>query len=150
MAGSDEFDRRLRHLGDEVGTGKLVMGVTVDQPHAQNQHENLSFTHTVGRSHYLGGPLVDNSFNFVDGLARAAITESGSRLKDEAIGIAEDMAGFVEKNAPRDPDIGDVLAMSGSPWVKDGEIEIYHRPPIAPRKLHSESGWTERPPERFL
>lgn len=150
MAKAEEFDRRIRHLSDEVGTGRLVGGVTVDQPHAQNQHENLEFRHTVGRSHYLGAPLMENAFNFVDGLARAAISEEGSGLKNEMIGIAEDMAGFVEKNAPRDPDLGDVLAMSGSPWVRDGDIEIYHRPPVVPRKMTSDSGWKERPPERYL
>lgn len=149
MAKAEEFDRRIRYLSDEVGTGKLVAGVTVDQPYAQNQHENLSFRHVVGQAHYLGAPLMENAFNFVDGLARATITEEGSRLKDEAIDIAEDMAGFVERNAPRDPDLGDVLAMSGSPWVKDGQIEIYHRPPVAPRKMHSESGWEQRPPELY-
>ena len=149
MAGAEEFDRRIRYLSDEVGTGRLTAGCEVNQPYAQNQHENMSFSHKVGRSHYLGAPLMENAFNFVDGLARAAITEEGSRIKNEAIDIAEDMAGFVEKNAPRDPDVGDVLAMSGSPWVTDGAIEIYRRPPIAPRKMHSDRGWEERPPEMY-
>jgi hypothetical protein len=150
MAGAEEFDRRIRQLSDEVGTGKIVAGVTVDQPYAQNQHENPEFSHRVGRSHYLGAPLMENAFNFVDGIARAAITEEGSRIKDEMRDIAEDMAGFVEKNAPRDPDIGDVLANSGSPFVVDDGVEVFRRPPLAPRKMHSESGWEQRPPEMYI
>jgi hypothetical protein len=138
------------YLSEEVGIGRLRMGVDVNQPYAQNQHENLEFDHTVGRAHYLGAPLMENTFNFIDGLARAAITEEGSRIHDEAIDIAEDMSQLVFKNAPRDPDIGDVLANSGSPWVESNGIEIFRRPPIAGRRLHSERGWEERPPEKYL
>lgn len=150
MPGSSEFNRRTEYLESQVGKGHIVAGVTVDQPYAQNQHENLSFDHAVGRAHYLGGPLLENYFNFVDGMARAAITDEGSRLRDEMQDIAEDMAGFVLKNAPRDPDVGDVLANSGSPWVTDEGVEIYKRPALAPRKLKSESGWKQRPPEKYV
>lgn len=150
MPGSSEFNMRTQYLESQVGKGRIVAGVTVNQPYAQNQHENLSFDHAVGTSHYLGGPLLENYFNFVDGMARAAITDEGSRIRDEMKDIAEDMAGFVLKNAPRDPDVGDVLANSGSPWVTDEGVEIYMRPALAPRKLKSESGWEQRPPEKYV
>lgn len=127
------FDERIEFLSDQVGTGYITAGCIVDQPYAQNQHENLSFDHTVGRARYLGDPLMENAFNFVDGVARAAITETGSRIKDEMRDIADDMVHFVEVNAPRDPDVGDVLANSASPYVDDNGARIYYRPPKAGR-----------------
>ena len=149
MPGSSEFNMRTQYLETQVGKGRIKAGVIVDQPYAQNQHENLEFNHTVGRAHYLGGPLMENTFNFVDGMARAVITETGSRIKDEMQDIAEDLARAVLTNAPRDPDIGDNLANSGSPWVVDDGIETYSRPAIAPRQMKSKSGWVERPPEMY-
>jgi hypothetical protein len=150
MPGSSEFNMRTKYLEDQVGSGRIKAGVTVDQPYAQNQHENLSFNHTVGRAHYLGAPLMENAFNFVDGMARAAVTDEGSRIKDEMQDIAEDLSRAVLTNAPRDPDIGDNLANSGSPWVVDGGMEIFRRPPLAPRQMKSKSGWVERPPEKYV
>jgi hypothetical protein len=148
MAGADDFIRRTRYLESQVGDGDITAGCTVDQPYAQNQHENLSFEHTVGRARYLGDPLMENSFNFLDGMSRAVITEEGSRIREEMRDIAEDLADLVFRNAPRDPDVGDVLANSGSPFVSDDGVETYRRPPIAPRRRGpSESGWEERPPK---
>jgi hypothetical protein len=67
-------------------------------------------------------------------IARSVITDGGSRLKPQMIKTAEALAGYVLKNAPRDPDVGDVLANSGSPWVRDGGTYIYKRPPVQPRE----------------
>lgn len=133
MTSPGSFDERTRYLEEQVGTGNITAGCTVDQPYAQNQHENLSFNHTVGRARYLGDPLMENAFNFVDGMARAVITEEGSRIRDEMQDIADDMVRFVLMNAPRDPDVGDVLANSAAPWVDDNGIRIYYRPPKAGR-----------------
>lgn len=142
MPGAGEFDARIRYLDEQVGHGDITAGCDVDQIYAQNQHENESFTHTVGRSHYLGGPLMENAFNVVDGMARAVITEGGSRIVDEMIDISDDMTRWVFSNAPRDPDIGDVLANSGSSFVIDEGVEIYRRPPIAPRRIGNDhSNW---------
>jgi hypothetical protein len=133
MAGADEFARRIDYLSDQVGTGNIVAGCDVDQPYAQNQHQNLTFRHTFGGAHYLGGPLAENRELLVARLAQSIIDESGSHVTREMIEIAEKMAGYVVDNAPRDPDIGDVLANSGSPWVTDNGREIYRRPPVAQR-----------------
>jgi hypothetical protein len=136
------FDERIRYLEDQVGDGDITAGCEVNQAYAQNQHENTSFRHTVGRARYLGDPLMENAFNLVDGMARAVITEDGSRIREEMIDISEDMSRWVFTNAPRDPDIGDVLANSGSPYVEDDGIEIYRRPPVAPRRLGDDhSNW---------
>lgn len=134
MAGAEEFIRRIDQLSDEVGTERIIAGCLVDQIYAQNQHQNMSFRHTKGRSHYLGGPLLENRTVLMEKIARSILDVNGSHLKRAMIQTAEDMAGYVLKNAPRDPDIGDVLANSGSPWVTDNGIEVYRRPPVQPRE----------------
>lgn len=149
MGDSSDFDRRTRYLSDRVGQGSITAGCTVDQAYAQNQHQNMEFEHAVGRAHYLGAPLTENLFNFMDGMARAVITPEGSRIFDEMRDIAEDLAHFVFTNAPRDPDIGDVLANSGSPFVLEQGIEVWRRPPVAPRRRgNDDTGWNERPSRR--
>lgn len=130
---TSSFDERIRFLEEQVGDGHIVAGCTVDQPYAQNQHETESFRHTSGRSHYLGGPLLENALTLVGRVADAAVTETGSRIKEEMRDIADTLNGYVEKNAPRDPDTGDVLANSGSPWVDDNGVRTYQRPSRAAR-----------------
>lgn len=134
MPGADDFLRRIDKLEDEVGTGNITAGCTVDQVYAQNQHENHSFHHTKGRANFLGGPLMENSTFLMTRIARSILDKEGSHLTRAMIQTAEDMAGYVVKNAPRDPDIGDVLANSGSPWVEDGTTTAYRRPPVQPRE----------------
>ena len=134
MAGADDFVKRIDSLAEQVGQGNVVAGCDVDQIYAQNQHQNMTFRHTVGRSHYLGAPLLENSTALMQEIALSVIDESGSHLRRGMIDTAEKMAGFVQKNAPRDPDIGDVLANSGSPWVTDNGREVYRRPPVQPRE----------------
>jgi hypothetical protein len=134
MAGADEFVRNIDELSRQVGTGRVTAGCIVDQIYAQNQHQNLRFRHTNGRSHYLGGPLLENSSYLMMRIAGSIIDEGGSHLKREMINVAETLAGYVLRNAPRDPDLGDVLANSGSPYVMDEGILIYKRPPIQPRE----------------
>jgi hypothetical protein len=130
----DDFFERIDYLDEQVGHGDITAGCTVDQIYAQNQHQNLSFHHTVGRAHYLGAPLMENSTKLMQEIASSVIDESGSHLRRGMISVSEKMVGFVEKNAPRDPDIGDVLANSGAPWVTDGGRTIYERAPVAPRE----------------
>jgi hypothetical protein len=133
MADGDFFER-IDYLDEQVGHGDITAGCLVDQIYAQNQHQNLRFHHTVGRAHYLGAPLMENATRLMQKIARSVIDESGSHLRREMIQTAEAMAGFVRDNAPRDPDVGDVLANSGSPWVTDGGQEVYRRPPVQPRE----------------
>lgn len=134
MAGADEFVQRIDELSQQVGTGRITAGCLVDQIYAQNQHQNMTFHHTVGRSHYLGGPMLENQAYLMMRIAQSIIDEGGSHLKREMINVADTLAGYVFKHAPRDPDVGDVLANSGSPYVVDGGIEIYRRPPVRPRE----------------
>lgn len=131
---TSSFDERTRFLEQQVGDGHIVAGCTVDQPYAQNQHETESFNHPYGgRSHYLGGPLLENALILVQRVANSAVTEGGSNLRGEMRDIADTLNDYVVRNAPRDPDVGDVLANSGSPWVTDNGAIVYSRPPKAGR-----------------
>ena len=134
MGNANEFVERTQYLERQVGEGFITAGCTVNQVYAQNQHETLTFEHAVGRARYLGAPLMENSLALLQGIANSVVTETGSRLKFEMRDVAEQMSQYVFENAPRDPDIGDVLANSGSPFVHDDGVEIYLRPPIAPRR----------------
>lgn len=132
------FDERMNYLSDAVGTGRIIAGVTVNQPYAQDQHENLSYYHNDGSAHYLGGPLMENWIEYIGSISRSAITETGSDLPEAMREIAEDMARESSINAPS---LTGDLKNSDSPWVMDNGVETYRRPPRAPRDDTPESGW---------
>jgi hypothetical protein len=125
------FFARIDHLSEEVGSGQLVAQCTVDQPYAQDQHENLTYNHRAGQARYLGGPLLTNVGELVEKLASRAITHTGSDLKGAMIEIAEEMSGYVATYAPLDTG---ALRTSGHPEVTDNGMKIYDRPPISPRE----------------
>lgn len=132
------FQERIDELSRSVGTGHITAGCKVNQPYAQNQHQTDHFHHDDGRSHYLGGPLLEHSFELVESIAREVITPFGSNIDRRMIDVAEEMAGYVLKNAPQspidDPGGPGVLALSGNPWVKSNGVLIYDRPPLSPRE----------------
>jgi hypothetical protein len=136
------FDERMNYLSDAVGHGNLELSVLVDQPYAQDQHENMSYVHpSGGQSHYLSEPFMANAFNFVDGLARAAITPTGSRLNDEMADIGGDLVDYVKRLAPVTQGH---LRRSTSFTVTDQGVEIYHRPAEVPRDEDPGYGWYRR------
>ena len=122
---------RIDHLSESVGTGSLSAKCTVDQPYAQDQHENLTYRHRVGRARYLGGPLLENQAGLMEKLALKAITPTGSDLHSAMIDIAEEMAAWVQENAPL---LTGALKTSGHPEVYDNGSKIYDRPPISARE----------------
>lgn len=125
------FGERIDSLIRSVGVGKITAKCEVNQPYAQNQHQNLSFHHNDGRSHYLGGPLLENAYDLFAEIARGVITPFGSTLDQRMVNVAEQMARFVLENAPKDTG---QLSLSGHPSVIDNGMVIYDRPPIAPRE----------------
>lgn len=131
MAGDGSFDRRVDELLRAVGEGHITAGCKVNQPYAQNQHQTDHFRHTNGRSHYLGGPLMEHSFELLGEIARGVITPEGSGIDRKMIEVAETLARYVLENAPKDTGR---LSLSGNPWVKSNGVLIYDRPPLAPRE----------------
>jgi len=125
------FLARIDHLSEEVGTGILTARCEVDQPYAQDQHENLTYRHRIGQARYLGGPLLANAASLVEKLSSRAITPQGSDLKGAMIDIAEEMSGYVATYAPV---LTGALRTSGHPEVTDNGMKIYDRPPISARE----------------
>jgi hypothetical protein len=125
------FSERIDSLLREIRPGKIVAGCKVNQPYAQNQHQTDHFRHENGRSHYLGGPLMEHAFELLEGLARDILTPHGSNIDRGMIEIAEEMDRYVLENAPKETG---QLSLSGNPWVEDNGLRIYDRPPIAPRE----------------
>lgn len=128
--GADDFLTGIAQFEQQFGEGVLEGSVTVNQAYAQNQHETLSFQHTVGQAKYLEEPLMDNAVSLLSRLAESVITEDGSDIKSQMIDTVEDINKLVEDNAPQDT--GE-LYLSGNPRVTDGGQEIYNRPPFIPR-----------------
>lgn len=144
MAGNGSFDERTDYLLEAVGEGYLTAKCTVDQPYAQDQHENLKYVHPNGQAKFLEEPLMKNAFELVAGVARAAITPDGSNLVDEMEEVAEKMAGYVLRYAPKDTLM---LAESGHPTVEDNGTHVYNRFPGEPRRMTpSSSGWHRQDP----
>lgn len=126
------FFHRIDRLSESVGTGHIVAGCKVNQPYAQNQHQSDRFRHPRGgRSHYLGGPLLENAFLMVRDIATGIITPFGSIVDSRMIEASEKMARFVLENAPVETGL---LKTSGNPWVESNGLRIYERPPISPRE----------------
>lgn len=132
MADKRPFAERIDSLIESVGVGNITAGCEVNQPYAQNQHQTDSFRHPHGgRSHYLGGPLMENAFGLIEELARGAITPFGSMIHERMVDIAETMAKYVLINAPKETG---QLSLSAHPWVKSNGVVTYDRPPLAPRE----------------
>lgn len=126
----DSFSERMRLLEEAVGEGNITAGVDVDQPYAQDQHET-PYRHRVGQMKYLSEPLFSNVNELMVGIAESVLTEDGSDLQDGMQNTAIKMADFVRDNAPKDTGR---LRESASPYVKEGAVETYRVPAIAPRE----------------
>lgn len=117
----------LERLAKSVGTGEIVASVTVDQPYAQRQHEELEWAHPRGgRAKYLESPLLENAAHLVQTAADHLLTDLDIGMAE----VAEKMVGFVEDNAPR---LDHLLRYSGQPEVMDHSVVKYTRPPKVAR-----------------
>lgn len=127
MAGGT-FHDRIEELIESVGDGHLTGTVEVDQLYAAIQHESLSFKHPRGgRAKYLSGPLLENSYTYVQEWAQSLLT---GKLKEAMIKSMEDLSKEVYDRAPRE--FND-LRLSAHPIVMDGDMKAYDRPPFRAR-----------------
>lgn len=116
-----------------VGKGNITAQLTVDQIYAQNQHQTDSFQHPHGgRSHYLGGPLQEQSEKLVRIMADTLISREGSDIVEGMIRVSEEMRGIVENNAPV---LDYILRDSGHPTVIDDGVVKYDSPAKESRRL---------------
>lgn len=130
------FGQRTRFLEQQVGSGKLTMGLTVHQPYAADEHEELHYKHPRGGGpKYVQDPFFSNLVNFIHILANNAVTVDGSDLRDAAQVIAREMNQFVERKAPVKTN---VLRRSGSAYVLDDGQEVFRIPQRAPYNWEKE------------
>lgn len=122
----------LERLARAVGSGEIEASVTVNQPYAQRQHEELGWKHPRGgRAKYLGGPLIEESAKLVQIAADHLISGDGTDLEHGMVRIAEEMSQMVEENAPS---LYDVLRYSSQPEVVDNGVVKYSRAPKVARQ----------------
>lgn len=127
------FFERTKYLEDQVGTGKLVARIEVDQPYAEEVHRKSS------RPLYLSGPFMAAAFGYMGRIANSAITSGGSNIQDEFVKISEDLSKLIAINAPI---LTGRLRASGSPSVISNGSRVYYRPPVMPRrKGNAAPGW---------
>lgn len=128
---SGTFGDRTRKLAEQVGHGKLVGSVEVDQVYAKYQHEHPEFKHPEGgQAFYLRDPLFNDITGTMEKLAQKAITEQGSDIKDGMKDFTERLSSEVYDKAPLE--FGDLKA-SGHPKVLDDGAVHYDRPPLVGR-----------------
>lgn len=121
----------LERLARAVGSGDIVATLTVNQPYAQRQHEELTWTHPRGgRAKYLEQPLMEQHAELMQVAADSLITAEGSDIQGGMARVAEQMSGMVEDNAPR---LDNILRFSGQPEVTDNGTVTYSRAPKVAR-----------------
>lgn len=127
------FEDRITQLITQVGGGKLVGSVRVDQVYAKYQHERLDLKHpSGGGAKYLERPLYDESRGIMADLARNVL--HGDLVAVMASGMEKVSRGVFE-HAPFE--FGDLKA-SGHPRVKDGGVIAYDRQPMRRRLTKTE------------
>lgn len=130
------FGARIEELKRQVGHGTLRGKVEVDQVYAAYQHEHDEFKHPDGgKAHYLRDPLFEGINSHMETLARKAITQGGSELKEGMKDVVEDLSTKVYEQAPLE--FGD-LKGSAHPSVESDGAVVFDRPPNVPRLSEEE------------
>jgi len=122
-----------RRVLEQVGQGTITARVTIDQKYAQDQHEELTYSHPSGGSaKYVTGPLLRNYRRYYRAIARH-ILEGGALAAFRS--VAEDLSGSIERAAPVDHGY---LRNSGHPQVIDNGSVVYDRSPRVHRLSEAE------------
>jgi hypothetical protein len=124
------FAEGIDHLLSQTPK-RLTGSVEVDQVYAHYQHEHPEFHHPDGGgAFYLRDPLYGKSKQYVETLARGAITSKGMRLRENMVKVVEDLSLEVYHRAPWE--FGDLRA-SGHPTVTEDGTVVYDRAPMCKR-----------------
>lgn len=112
-----------RRVRDQVGTGRLVGKLVVDQVYAKYQHERLDLSHPRGGgAGYLRKPLHANYADYLQRIAGSLLDGDPARTMAEcmeALNTAMSAAAPIEMNN---------LRRSGNPRVFDSGSKVYDRP----------------------
>lgn len=131
MARKRAFDG-IQDLIERTGGPKIVTTVKVNQPYAQEQHEDLHNKHSGGRGpKYLEAPLFENSDKRLGEVARRLLMRGKPRVEDTWHDqMGEPLADDVRKRAPWM--FGD-LANSAGVVTKVGGRNVWITPPVRER-----------------
>lgn len=120
----------------QVGTGNLTGQVEVSQVYAKYQELREDLRHPRGgQAHYLRDSLMTGAVEYMQRLARGAITREGSDLRGAMVHNVEDIAARQQQLAPI---LYNVLKRSAHPTVEDDGVTVYDRPPLARRLSEQE------------
>lgn len=120
---------RLRELLERTGGPKIQSTVLVDQAYAQDQHENLTYKHPVGRAKFLEEPMYENVGRMCQRFAsRLLKTEDVPQLWHDELGVKT--GDHASRNAPLM--FGD-LRESMAVTTKVGGGVVAHTPPLQER-----------------
>jgi hypothetical protein len=140
MAGT--FRRRTAMLIDNVGGGKLVGSIVIDQVYARYQHEkaNLHHPHGGGRK-FLTTALFDEASVGLNSLAKGVLRGDLNIVMSR---VTERTAARAERQAPRE--LGD-LARSATVTTTDRGRVVYRRkgePRLTEAQINAKRGKTGR------
>lgn len=138
----------FRELLERTGGADVQSTVLVDQPYAQDQHENLTYRHVHGgQAKYLEEPMVQNAPRMAQGFADLLLdAPDAALLWHHKLGL--ETGQLVKKHAPRE--FND-LRESAAITTKSGGSIVAHRPANQHRlteaeldaktELRGEHGW---------
>lgn len=117
-----------RVVRDQIGMGKLVGKVRVNQVYAKYQHERMDLAHPHGGgAKYLQRPLYERTPAILNRIAAVALA-AGPR--QGMVDGMESLAGGMSTAAPVE---FNNLRRSANPKVYDNGRLVYNRPPEQPR-----------------
>lgn len=126
----------IEHLAMQVGDGNLTGRVVNDQRYSKYQELREDLHHPRGgQAHYLRDSLLTGAPDYMQRLARGAVTRDGSDLRGEMVHVVEDVAARMTQLAPI---LYNVLKRSAHPSVEDAGVTVYDRPPLARRLSEQE------------
>lgn len=130
------FTDRIEHLAAAVGHGTLTGRVVVDQVYAHYQEVNEHFRHPRGgQARYLRTALLTGRVDYMDRLARGAVTRDGSDLVRAMTHNVEDVTARQQQLTPI---LFNNLKRSGHPSVADDDRVVYDRPALQRRLTEAE------------
>jgi hypothetical protein len=140
MAGT--FRQRTAMLMDNVGGGKLIGSIVIDQVYARYQHEKTNLRHPRGGGRkFLTTALFDEATIGLNSLARSALRGD---LNITMTRVTEHIAARAERQAPRE--LGDLARSATVTTIDRGRI-VYRRkgePRLTEAQINAKRGKTGR------
>jgi hypothetical protein len=129
MAGKNTFHKGFEKLEKQVGDGVLRGELVFNQPYAAKQHNDLSYDHPRGGgAGYVTKPQMRFWRRWYEMLAKDVLRGSLNRAMQD---VVDEWAERASSEAPVE---STQLRKSANPRVYDDKVEVYNKPPKAPRE----------------